>query len=230
VTGRDELKRAAAESAIDAEVRDGMVLGLGTGSTAAFLLDGLGERLADGRLRDIAGVPTSQATAERCRELGIPLVELADRPHLDVDIDGADEVAPGLDLIKGLGGAHLHEKVIACSAARFVVVCDHSKLVERLGQHAPLPVEVIEFALPLSQPLLEREGWSWSLRLGADGRPFVTDEGNRILDCRRDDWSDPQSLAAHLSAIPGVVAHGFFLGIAVAAHVAGDDRVAVLTR
>lgn len=229
MTGRDALKRAAAESAIDAEVRSGMVLGLGTGSTAAFLLDGLAERLSDGRLADIVGVPTSQATADRCRELGIPLAALADRPLLDVAIDGADEVGPGLDLIKGLGGAHLREKVIACSARRFVVVCDDSKLVDRLGQHAPLPVEAIAFALPLCRRLLEAEGWSWSLRMGAGGAPFVTDEGNRILDCRRDDWSDLPGLAARVSAVPGIVAHGLFLGIAAAAHVAGADRVSVLT-
>jgi ribose 5-phosphate isomerase A len=110
-----------------------------------------------------------------------------------------------------------------------VVVCDDSKLVEHLGQHAPLPVVVIEFALPLAQRLLERDGWTWLLRLGAAGRPFVTDEGNRILDCRRDDWSDPPALAAQVGAIPGVVAHGFFLGLAAAAHVAGGDRVTVLT-
>ena len=229
MTGRDAFKQAAAESAIEAEVRSGMTLGLGTGSTAAFLLDGLGERLADGRLSGITGVPTSEATAARCRELQIPLADLADRPLLDVAIDGADEVGPALDLIKGLGGAHLREKVIACSAARFVVVCDDSKLVDRLGQHAPLPVEVISFALPLCRRLLERDGWSWKLRTGADGAPFVTDEGNRILDCRRDDWSDPAGLAAALSAMPGVVAHGFFLGIAVSAHVAGDGGVSVLT-
>jgi len=230
VTGSDALKRAAAESAIDAEVRSGMTLGLGTGSTAAFLLDGLSERLVDGRLSEITGVPTSQATADRCRELAIPLADLADHPLLDVAIDGADEVAPGLDLIKGLGGAHLREKVIACSAERFVVVCDDSKLVERLGQHAPLPVEVIQFALPLCRRLLERDGWSWTLRVGGDGEPFVTDEGNQILDCRRDDWSDPAALAVALGAVPGVVAHGFFLGIAVSAHIAGDGGISVLSR
>lgn len=229
MTEREALKQAAAESAIDAEVRSGMVLGLGTGSTAAYLLDGLAARLADGRVTGIAGVPTSQATAERCAELGIPLAELADRPVLDVAIDGADEVSPKLELIKGLGGAQLREKVIACSARRFVVVCDDSKLVERLGQHAPLPVEVIEFALPLCRRLLEEDGWTSTLRLGPDGSPFVTDEGNRILDCRRDDWSDPADLAVRVGAVPGVVAHGFFLRIAASAHVAGAGRVSVLT-
>ena len=144
-------------------------------------------------------------------------------------LDGADEVAPGLDLIKGLGGAHLREKVIACSARRFVVVCDDSKLVNGLGQKAPLPVEVIVFAMPLCQRLLEQDGWSWTLRLDAGGRPFVTDEGNRILDCRRDDWGDPVALASAVGVVPGVVAHGFFLGIAAAAHVAGAEGVSVLT-
>lgn len=222
------LKREAAEAAIEAEVRGGMTLGLGTGSTAAFLLDGLGERLASGALDGIVGVPTSESTAARCRELGIPLATLEQRPELDLAIDGADEISPGLDLIKGLGGAHLREKVVAASAARFVVVADESKLVERLGERAPLPVEVIPFAYPLCMRLLTSAGWVPELRGGAQ-QPFVTDEGNHIADCRRDDWSDPVRLAAELDAMPGVVAHGLFLGMAAAAYVATPDGVRVVT-
>ena len=221
-----DLKRQAAEAAIEAEVRSGMTLGLGTGSTAAFLLDGLGERLATGALDGIVGVPTSEGTAERCRELGIPLATLEQRPELDVAIDGADEISPALDLIKGLGGAHLREKVVAASAARFVVVADDSKLVKRLGERAPLPVEVIPFAYPLCERLLAAAGWVPELRGGAQ-QPFVTDEGNHIADCRRDDWSDPARLAGELDAMPGVVAHGLFLGMAVAAYVATPDGVRV---
>ncbi len=222
------LKREAAEAAIDAEVRSGMTLGLGTGSTAAYLLDGLGERLADRALDGIVGVPTSEATAARCRELGIPLATLEQRPRLDLAIDGADEISPTLDLIKGLGGAHLREKVVAASAVRFVIVADDSKLVARLGERAPLPVEVIPFAYPLCERLLTAAGWAPQLRGGAR-QPFVTDEGNHIADCRRDHWSDLVRLAAELDAMPGVVAHGLFLGMAAAAYVATPDGVRVVT-
>jgi len=221
------LKRAAAEAAIEAEVRSGMTLGLGTGSTAAFLLDGVAARLDSGALDGIVGVPTSEVTADRCRELGIPLATLDERPVLDLAIDGADEVSPTLDLIKGLGGAHLREKVVAASAARFVVVADDSKLVARLGERAPLPVEVVPFAYPLCERLLGDAGWRADLRGGA-GSPFITDEGNRIVDCRRDDWSEPARLAGELDAMPGVVAHGLFLGMAAAAYIAATDGVRVI--
>lgn len=221
-----DLKREAAEAAIDAEVRSGMTLGLGTGSTAAFLLDGLAARLGAGSLDGIVGVPTSEGTAARCRELGIPLATLDQRPSLDLAIDGADEITPRLDLIKGLGGAHLREKVVAASSARFVVVADDSKLVSRLGERAPLPVEVVPFAYPLCERLLRKSGWTPELRGGSS--PFVTDEGNHIADCRREDWGDPVALAAELDAMPGVVAHGMFLGMAAAAYVATPDGVLVL--
>jgi ribose 5-phosphate isomerase A len=225
-TDAEALKRDAAEVVIEAEVRSGMALGLGTGSTARWLLEGLGQRIADGRLTGIVGVPTSEQTAERCRELGIPLTDLQRQPALDLAIDGADEIAPGLALIKGLGGAHLREKVVARSAARFVVVADESKLVARLGQRSPLPVEVIPFALPLCDRLLREAGWTPQLRAGDDG-VFVTDEGNRILDCRRDDWDDPERLATALHAMPGMVEHGLFLGMTSAAYVACEDGVQV---
>jgi ribose 5-phosphate isomerase A len=230
VNGVDALRRAAGEEAVARYVRDGMRLGLGTGSTAALMLEALAARIAAGTLRDIAGVPTSDATATACRRLGIPLTTLAETPRLDVVIDGADEIDPGLDLIKGLGGAHLREKVVACAAALMVVVADDAKLVARLGERAPLPVEVVTFALPVSGRLLRERGWEPTLRLGADGSPFVTDEGNAILDCRRGDWSDPAGLAASVHAVPGVVEHGFFLGIAGAAVVGTSAGVRVLER
>jgi ribose 5-phosphate isomerase A len=194
------------------------------------MLEALAARIAAGTLRDIAGVPTSDATATACRRLGIPLTTLAETPRLDVVIDGADEIDPGLDLIKGLGGAHLREKVVACAAGLMVVVADEAKLVARLGERAPLPVEVVTFALPVSGRLLRERGWEPTLRLGADGSPFVTDEGNAILDCRRGDWSDPATLAAGVHAVPGVVEHGFFLGIAGAAVVGTSAGVRVLER
>jgi ribose 5-phosphate isomerase A len=226
-TDLESLKRDAAEAALEAEVRTGMVLGLGTGSTARWLLEGLAARLGDGRLAEIVGIATSQATAARCRELGIPLTTLDQRPAIDLAVDGADEIAPGLALIKGMGGAHLHEKVVACAAARFVVVADETKLVDRLGDRAPLPVEVIAFARTVCERLLGEEGWSPELRI-RDGGPWITDEGNLILDCRRQDWSDPPALERALAGMPGVVGHGLFLGMAAAAYVAAEGGVRVL--
>jgi ribose 5-phosphate isomerase A len=219
-----ELKRAAGEFAVDAYVRSGMTLGLGTGTSAAAMLEALAARLADGRLGGIVGVPTSRATAQACGRLGIPLTTLDERPQLDLAIDGADEIDPQLRLIKGLGGAHLREKVVASAADRMVVVADDSKLVDRLGELVPLPVEVLQFGLAVCRRRLERLDWRPTLRM-AGGDPFVTDEGNLILDCRRDDWSDPESLAAALDAIPGLVEHGFFLGYAEAAVVASPSGV-----
>jgi ribose 5-phosphate isomerase A len=223
----ESLKRDAAEAAIEAEVRSGMALGLGTGSTARWLLEGVAARLSDRRLDDLVGVPTSEATAARCRELGIPLATLDQRSALDLAIDGADEIAPGLALIKGLGGAHLREKVVASAAARFVVVADETKLVTRLGERAPLPVEVTAFARPVCERLLREQGWTPELRLGESGA-WITDEGNLILDCRRDDWSDPPALQRALADMPGVVEHGLFLDMASAAYVAAADGVRVL--
>ena len=229
MTAADAQRQAAGEYAVAAYVRDGMTLGLGTGATAGMMLAALAARLADGRLRDIAGVATSETTAERCRELGIPLTTLEDDPTLDVVIDGADEIDPGLNLIKGLGGAHLREKVVACAGELMVVVADEAKLVARLGERAPLPVEVVEFALPVCDRKLRELGWQPVLRLDADGMPFVTDEGNAILDCRRDDdWPDLAALAAGVRSVPGVVEHGFFLGMAGVAVVGTGAGVRVL--
>ncbi|MGN6380252.1 MAG: ribose-5-phosphate isomerase RpiA, partial [Gaiellales bacterium] len=166
-------------------------------------------------------------TAQRCNRLGIPLITLDHHPRLDLVIDGADEIDPSLRLIKGLGGAHLREKVVACACRRMVVVADDSKLVDRLGERAPLPVEVIGFARAVCQRRLEELGWRPELRM-AGREPFTTDEGNLILHCRRDDWSDPERLAAGLDAIPGVVEHGFFLGMASAAVIATPSGVRVL--
>jgi ribose 5-phosphate isomerase A len=225
----EALKAEAGTAAVDRFVRSGMRLGLGTGSTAEKMLDALAERLASGALADVAGVPTSAATAARCGELGIPVLTLEEAGELDVAIDGADEIDPRLDLIKGLGGAHLREKVVAAAARQMVVVADESKVVRRLGERAPLPVEVIPFALPVAERLLRGLGWEPELRIDG-GRPFQTDEGNRILHCRREEWVDPQALAADVSQVPGVVAHGFFLGFASAAAVATREGVRMLER
>ncbi len=225
----EALKAEAGTAAVDRFVRSGMRLGLGTGSTAEKMLDALAERLASGALADVAGVPTSAATAARCGELGIPVLTLEEAGELDLAIDGADEIDPQLDLIKGLGGAHLREKVVAAAARQMVVVADESKVVSRLGERAPLPVEVIPFALPVAERLLRGLGWEPELRIDG-GRPFQTDEGNRILHCQREEWVDPQALAADVSQVPGVVAHGFFLGFASAAAVATREGVRMLER
>ena len=229
MTDLEVLKAEAGAAAVDRFVRSGMRLGLGSGSTAAKMLDALGERLASGALADVAGVPTSAATAASCAELGIPLLTLEEAGELDLVIDGADEIDPRLDLIKGLGGAHLREKVVAAAAREMVVVADETKIVGRLGERAPLPVEVITFALPVAERLLRGLGWEPELRVD-DGRPFVTDEGNRILHCRREEWVDTEALAAEISQVPGVVAHGFFLGFASAAVVATREGVQELRR
>jgi ribose 5-phosphate isomerase A len=219
----DAAKRAAAEAAVAAEVVSGTVVGLGTGSTARFVLLEIAERLRDGRLRNIVGVPTSEATAVLARDEGIPLATLAEQPRLAVCLDGADEIAPGLALTKGLGGALLREKVVAAAADRFVVVADASKRVARLGEHTPLPVEVIGFAAPVCERLLRAIGGEPALRDG-----FTTDEGNLILDCRFGPIDDPALLAAAISAIPGVAGHGLFVGMAAAAYVATGSAVEVL--
>ena len=230
MSDREALKRRAAERALD-WVEDGMVLGLGTGSTVRHFLELLGERLRDGALKDVTGVPTSWDTAERATALGIPLVTLEERPRLDLAVDGADEVDPGLDLIKGLGGALLWEKIVAAAAGQLVVIVDDSKLVQRLGEKAPLPVEVVPFGWTTHLSALERLGARAVLRVDAAGKPFVTDGGHYILDCRFESGiPDPAALDAALQRRPGVVETGLFLGMADAVVVAGEAGVRVIRR
>jgi ribose 5-phosphate isomerase A len=221
VSERERQKRAAAERAVTF-IQSGMRLGLGTGSTAKHVLDVLGERLRDGTLRDIGGVPTSRATADYARQLGIPVLDLDVAPRLDLAIDGADEVAPDLNLIKGLGGALLWEKIVESAAARFVVVVDESKLVTRLGEKAPVPVEVVPFGWRSLLPRFEAAGAQPALRTGDDGTPFVTDGGHYIVDCRFPGGiADSARTAALLRAPAGVVETGMFIGMASAVVIAG---------
>ena len=229
MTNFDLLKQQVAEHALQ-YVRTGMVLGIGSGSTARYLVYGLAERLRDGRLRDVVGVATSEATAALCRERGVPLETLAERPHLDLAIDGADEIDPSLDLIKGLGGALLREKIVAASADQFIVIADDSKLVGQLGTRAPLPVEVIEFGLPLAKQRLSDLGCAPEIRRAADGGPFRTDEGNVILDCRFAGIADATVLNAAVNGIPGVVEHGLFINMASVALVSGAGGVTTMVR
>jgi ribose 5-phosphate isomerase A len=209
---RDELKRAAAQRAAD-YVQHGMVVGLGSGSTAAYATLAIAERLRDGVLRDIVAVPTSEETAILARREGIPLIDLDERPAIDVTIDGADEVDAQLNVIKGMGGFLLREKIVAYATHRQIIVADDSKYVERLGTLGPVPVEVVRFGWRHTEAALARTGATTIRRIKHDGTPFITDEGNYIIDCRYPGINAPYELTTTLNAIPGVVDNGLFLGI-----------------
>ena len=205
------MKRAAALRAV-AEVGDGMAVGLGSGSTAAFALEGLAERVAGG-LR-IVGIPTSEATATLARRLGIPLAGFAEQRRIDLTIDGADQVERGtLHLIKGLGGALLREKIVAAASARLIVAVDESKLVDRLGGRTPLPVEIVPFGWQTTIDRLAALGCAPQLRKAA-GQIVTTDGGNYIADCAFPEIPDPAALEARLSSIVGVIETGLFIGLA----------------
>ena len=226
----DDFKLKAAEAAL-AYVTDGMKLGLGTGSTAAKFVDLLGAKVKAGL--DVVCVPTSEATAAQARALGIRLVSLDDEPILDLTIDGADEIDPQLRLIKGGGGALLREKIVACSSDRLIVIADASKVVDRLGAFA-LPVEIVRFGAVSTRMMVEAlaadigcEG-RIAMRTGPDGQPFITDNGNVILDCAFGSIADPEALDDVLRGVPGVVGSGLFLGIAEMAVIGGPTGVDVL--
>jgi ribose 5-phosphate isomerase A len=220
-------KLAAAEAAA-ALVEDGMIVGLGSGSTASLAVRALGRRVSQG-LR-ITGIPTSERTAELARGLGIPLSTLAGHPRVALTIDGADEVERGtLDLIKGLGGALLREKLVAAATLRLVIVVDESKLVDRLAaDYRPLPVEVVAFAWQTTAARLESLGADATLRVGADGQPLVTDQGNYTLDCRFRSAPPARELQPLLDSTVGVVEHGLFLGMTSLVMVGGAAGVHVL--
>ncbi len=222
----DAEKRRAAERGLE-YVEHGMVLGLGTGSTAAHAVRLLGERVRAGL--DVRGVPTSRATQALAEACGVPLATLDEVTRLDLTIDGADEVDPELRLIKGGGGALLREKIVASVSDRLVIVVDSGKLVERLGAFG-LPVEVTPFAANVVAAALEATGCRAALRCGAGGRPFVTDEGNVLLDCAYGAIGDPRALAASLNAIVGVVEHGLFLDMADIVIVGRAAGVEVIER
>jgi ribose 5-phosphate isomerase A len=219
------LKQEAARHALS-HVRSGMNLGLGTGSTTAQFIHLLAERLGSGALRDIRAVPTSDWTAARARELGIPLTTLAETPRLDLAVDGADEVDPDLNLIKGLGRALLREKVVEIHADCFLVLVDESKLVRRLGSKGPLPVEILPFQAPAHVRWLNTLGCRAELWLEEDGSPAVTDNGNYLARCWFPDGiADCQALARLLADRPGILEHGLFLDMASAVIVAGRDGI-----
>jgi len=208
----DARKLAAAETAA-ALVEEGMVVGLGSGSTASLAVAAVGRRVAQG-LRIVA-IPTSETTAVQARGLGIPLVTLEDRDHIDLTIDGADEIERGsLDLVKGLGGALLREKIVASVTRRLVIVADESKLVDRLGAGGlPIPVEVVPFGWQTTARRLRALGAEWTQRLDTAGQPFITDGGHIILDCRFQTLDSARALQLRLDGTVGVVEHGIFPGM-----------------
>lgn len=226
----EALKRQAAARALEF-VTDGMRLGLGTGSTAKHFVDLLAERVKGGL--KVVGVPTSERTREQALSLGVPLATLDEQPQLDLCIDGADEVGPGLSLIKGGGGALLREKLVASAAKEMVVIADASKHVEMLGAF-PLPIEVVDFGLAALRPRLEAAIASagcvgpLELRRDASGAPFRTDQGNVILDARLGRIPEPDVLARALDGVVGVVEHGLFLGLARRVVLAAPDGVRLL--
>ena len=212
-------KRLAAREAV-ALAESGMVLGLGTGSTSRHAVAAVGERLREGSLRDIIGIPTSKATAEQARGEGIPLGDLADHPVVDLAIDGADEIDANLDLVKGWGGALVREGIVAHAARRFAVIVDESKVVARLGTRGPVPVEVVPFAWRAQARWLAAALACDVTRREGPGGAFVTDNANFILDCRFSGGIvDPEQAADTISSRPGVVGHGLFLGLATDAFI-----------
>jgi len=217
-------KQHAAECAVEL-VQSGMVVGLGTGSTAVFAIRRIGLLLQSGQLRDVVGVPTSAAAEAEARTVGIQLIEPELAREVDLTIDGADEVTPELDLIKGRGGALLREKVVAQASRREVIVVDQSKVSPRLGTHSPLPVEVLRFGWRSQARFLESLGARVELMSGSGGSPFVTDEGNLVLLCFFGPLAAPADLAQGLAARAGIVEHGLFLGLATDLIVAGPGGI-----
>ena len=222
----DQEKEAAARASLK-YVKDGQVVGLGTGSTAAYFIKLLGEQVKNG-LR-VRGIPTSVRSKELAASLGIPLTTLDECQEIDVTVDGADEVDPKLRLIKGGGGALLREKIVASATRQQVIVADATKQVQHLGKF-PLPVEVIKFAQALVAKRIAALGADVQLRSLPDGKPYLTDENNHILDCRFGEIRDPEELARELSAMPGVVEHGLFIGMASVALFARGSEIVELRR
>lgn len=224
----DHAKGLAARKALE-YVQDGMVVGLGTGSTAKHFIELIGAKVKSGL--KIRGITTSNASEKLAQSLGIPLIDFHQTSVIDVSVDGADEIAPGLALTKGGGGALLREKIVASAAKKFIVVADSSKVVKHLGKF-PLPVEVITMAAPLVAVRLSAMGVHPHVRQKPEGGDYVTDEGNLILDCACGEILDPQSLADKIRAIVGVVEHGLFLNMADLAIVSSNtgDEIEILTK
>jgi len=226
----DTMKREAALRALQF-VEDGMIVGLGTGSTAAHFVDLLGEKVREGL--NVSGIATSDLTQKQALAAGIRMTTLDEEPEVDLTVDGADEIDPNLRLIKGGGGALLREKIVASASERVIIIADHSKLVDRLGAF-PLPVEVVPFGYKVSIAMIEDIADELGLdgtirqRLKSDGTPFVTDGGNFLIDCAFGPLEDPEALAELLPFTPGVVDHGLFIGLADHAVIADENGARVI--
>ena len=214
------LKKLVAETAVNQYVEDGMIVGLGTGSTAYYAIKRVGELVSDGY--DLTCVATSVQSENLARECGIRVVDIDEVDHIDVTIDGADEVDDGMQLIKGLGGALLREKIVAAASLKEVIVVDGSKKVEILGMKNPLPVEVLKFGHQKTKYALEKQGCKANLRM-TGGTPFITDSGNYIYDCKFESISNPFFLESRIDVIPGVVENGLFLNTATTVLIASGD-------
>ncbi|MBZ0287614.1 MAG: ribose-5-phosphate isomerase RpiA [Anaerolineae bacterium] len=224
-----QLKQQAAEYAVQF-IKPGMVVGLGAGSTAILAVRHIGYLLKTGHLHDIVGIPCSSVTESEAREFEIPLTTLEERSVIDVTIDGADEVDPQLQLIKGGGGALTREKIVAQATRREIIIVDEAKMVPLLGTTWAVPVEVIPFGYGSQEAYLESLGAKVVLRLGNDGQPYRTDQGNFILDCNFGPINSPAALAEQLKRRTGVVEHGLFIGLAADVVVAGKDGIRHLKR
>jgi ribose 5-phosphate isomerase A len=222
----DHAKELAAQKALEF-VQDGMIVGLGSGTTATRFIKLLGERVQQGL--KVRGIPSSRNSEVLAKSLAIPVIDFHETSEIDVTIDGADEIAPGLALIKGGGGALLREKIVASASKKFIVVADSSKIVEHLGKF-PLPIEVIPMAAPLVATKLGAMGIRPQVRHATSGEDYITDEGNLILDCACGEIADPESLAASIRAIVGVVEHGLFLNMANLAIVSSEREIRLLSR
>ena len=222
----DDAKKRAAEIALEF-IEDGQILGLGTGSTTKFAIEGIGRMVQQGL--KVRGIPTSKASAQLASELGIPLLDLNDVSRINITIDGSDECDPEFNLIKGGGGALTREKLVALASEKRVIIVDDSKLVEQLGLTRLLPVEVLPFAWRLSARYLKRLGGEPQLRMSVE-QPFVTDNGNYILDCSFGGIAEPAEMERAIKLVPGVVENGLFIGIADTLVISFPDRVDVRHR
>lgn len=222
----DAQKQQVALEAVK-HAQSGMTLGLGTGSTANYVIHALGEALKEGRIKDVKGVPTSQATAKLAQSVGIPLVDLGH--GVDLAIDGIDEVTDALDATKGAGGALLREKVVEARATTLILVGDASKRVSRLGENFPIPVEVLQFGSEAAARDLEKLGCRAVLR-ERGGAPFLSDNGNYVIDCRFETAFDPATVGSAINNVPGVLEHGLFLGLASLVLIASEEGIVTLER
>lgn len=224
-----ESKKLAAEKAMDF-IKSGMVLGLGTGSTVFYALQNIAELMKSGELKNISGIPTSNQTADLAREFGIPLTTLDEHPVIDLTIDGADEIDPTLNLIKGGGGALWKEKIIAQASRKVVIIADDSKFSQQLGEKWHVPIEVVQFAAASEKLFLESLGGEPQLRKGKDGGLFKTDEGNLIIDCNFGVIDDLYLLASKMEHRAGIIEHGLFLDIANVVIIAGETEIKVYNK